>query len=227
MQAGTGRLVGEVHQDRDHAQPAFRAEAEIGTEEVANLVTIEVDGATTQGSYGLVLSGTGVGVSAATAQFGLVVTQVIPLCPLAGLCEQWASGATASSEYTSIEWSAVQATGQPDVIGCSDDARAWASLEPNGVDWLELTYNASVFPSEIRVHEAFGVSSIVSVEVKDGAGTYHTVYAAQPGRQNCPRILAIPVAGISAAIKVIRLHFDQRSLNDWNEIDAVKLIGNR
>lgn len=187
-------------------------------------VTISVGASAILGSYTLVVRGTGTGVADATAAFALTVTEG---CPLPGDLCQWATSATASSEYTPTEWSANQATGAPDVAGCEDDGRAWASLSADGVDWLELEYRESVRPTEIRVHENLAVSSIVKVEVKDGAGTYHTVYTAQPGEQTCPRVLTIPVTSISASVKVVRVSLDQRTLNYWNEIDAVRLTGIR
>ena len=188
-------------------------------------VTLNVSDSTIPGAYSLVVHGRVTGVTDATAAFALTV-EPIASCPAGSVCEQWAVSATASSEYTQTAWSANQATGQPNVAGCDpDDARAWASLESNGVDWLELVYHESVRPTEIRIHEVLGVSSIVKVEVRDGAGTYHTVYSAQPGSQPCPRVLTIPVAGISAMVKVVRLSVDQRALNVSNEIDAVQLIG--
>ena len=189
-------------------------------------VTLNVSGSTIPGDYGLVVHGTGTGVTEATAAFALTV-EPIESCPATGICQRWAASATASSEYTETAWSANEATGKPNAVGCEDDPRAWASLESNGVEWLELVYDESVRPTEIRVHEVLGVSSIVRVEVKDGAGTYHPVYTAQPASQTCPRVLVIPVAGISAMVKVVRLSFDQRALNAWNEIDAVQLIGDR
>jgi hypothetical protein len=190
-------------------------------------VTITVAGAVAVNTYNLVLHATGAGVAEATATFVLVVTQAPPApCAQAGeLCEQWASGAIASSEYRATEWNASQATAQPDVTGCADDFHAWASAESNGVDWLELTFPVAVRPIEIRIHENFGVSSIVKVEVKDDLFNYHTVYTAQAGSAACPRVLTVPVAGVSVAVKVVRISIDQRILNDWNEIDAVKLVG--
>jgi hypothetical protein len=188
-------------------------------------VTLNVARFTIPGDYTLVVHGTDIGVAETTAAFALTVESP---CPVGGVCEQWAASATASSEYTSTDWSAKQATGEPDAggwDGCEDDPHAWASLESNGQDWLELVYDKSVRPTEIGIHEVFGVSSIVKVEVKDGAGTYYTVYTAHPGRQICPRVLTIPVTGISAMVNMVRLSFDQRGLNVWNEIDAVKLIG--
>jgi hypothetical protein len=191
-------------------------------------VTISVGDATPRGSYGLVVHGTGTGGRDALATFVLVVTAP-PAAPCVldgGPCEQWASSAIASSEYSLSDWSASQATGAPDFSGCdASDVRAWASTEPNGVDWLELAYPESVHPIEIRVYEVYGVSAIVKVEVRDDAGFYHTVYTAEPESLTCPRELRIPVTDISAMVKVVRVSIDQRTLKDWNEIDAVLLIG--
>lgn len=191
-------------------------------------VTINVGFATPPGRYALVVRGTGTGVTDATAPFDLTVTDALVVsCPSGGLCQQWAVSATASSEYTAMEWSASQATGLPNSTFCNDDPRAWASLTADGIEWLELAYQESVRPTEIDIYEVLGVSSIVKVEVKDGAGTYRTVYTAQPGTATCPRVLAIPITGISETVKVVRINVDQRTLNNWNEIDAVKLIGSR
>lgn len=190
-------------------------------------ITIEVHAVARPGVYGLQVQGTGDGIAPATAVMSLTVLDVPLSCPLTGVCEQWAVGATASSEYSGNEWSAFQAVGPPNVVGCSDDIHAWASYEPHGMEWLELTYATVVRPTEIQVYENYGVSSIVEVEVGDGLGTYHTVYTANPAPLACPRVLAIPVTSISTAIKVVRVSVDQRVLRDWNEIDAVKLIGTR
>jgi hypothetical protein len=206
----------------------------VSSVQTAGLVTtasvkISLPLSTLPGSYTLTVRVTAAGATEASADFALTVTDVrAASCPAAGgTCEQWASSASASSEYTDTDWSANQASGFPSVSGCEDDTNAWASLTSDGIDWLELVYAESVRPTEIRVHETLGVSSLVKVEVKDGTGTYQTVYTAQPSSQACPRVLAIPVTDISATVKVVRLSFDQRTLNNWNEIDAVKLIGIR
>jgi hypothetical protein len=191
------------------------------------IITIEANGATTPGIYGLQVYGTGDRVVPATAALSLTVVAVPLPCPPTGECQQWAVGATASSEYSGNEWSAFQAAGPPNVIGCSDDIHAWASYEPHGIEGLELAYANTVLPTGIEIYENWGVSSIVKVEVGDGSGTYHTVYTAEAERLSCPRVLAIPVTGIATAMKLVRVTVDQRTLRDWNEIDAVKLIGTR
>jgi hypothetical protein len=137
----------------------------------------------------------------------------------------WAVGATASSEYTTTEWSAARATGAPDVIGCADDVNAWASLFQDGEDWLELSYSRSVVPTGIEIFENYAAGSIVKVEVRDVAGRYHTVYEDQPGTEACPRSFLIPVTEVSVPVERVRISFDQRAQNNWNEIDAVRLIG--
>ncbi len=193
-------------------------------------VAITVAAETVPGVYVLDLLGTAPGAASGAGLLSLtVIAMPDPAdCPAAGACEQWAVLARASTQYSDGEWNAHQATGYPDAAGvCADDPRAWASAFPNTVDWLEVEYAVAVQPTGIRVYEVWGVSSIVKVEVRDDAGTYYTVYTAQPAEHTCPRELSIPVTGVSAKVSVVRIHIDQRTLGDWNEIDAVRLIGTR
>jgi hypothetical protein len=189
---------------------------------------IDVGPSMMPGTYQLAVRGSAAGFPESSASLWLTVVEPPPSCaPEALVCAQWAASATASTEYTSTDWSAAQAAGQPSIYRCADEVTAWASAEPDGVDWLELRYPESVRPTEIRIHENWGVSSIVSVEVRDVAGTYHTVYSAQPGRFVCPRTLYVPVTGVTVLVNAVRINVDQRLVRDWNEIDAVLLIGTR
>ena len=180
------------------------------------------------GTYVLIIHGTTTAVAEATARLTLTVTDAPALCPPGpGRCDQWAIQATASSQYSTSEWSAAQAIGVPNVPGCADDVRAWASIDQNGVDWLQVTFTHAVVPSEVRIYENWAPSSIESVEVRDESGTYHPVYTSKAGVHHCPRVLVIPISDISVAVNAVRISLDQRALNDWNEIDAVRLIGIR
>ena len=174
------------------------------------------------------ITGISIGTTTVTASIGDLRATAIVSVETGAFVEQWAASATASTEYTTEEWSAAQATGAPNVVGCEDDPRAWATLAPDGVDWLELTYVQPVRPSEIRIHENWAVGSIVKVELKDASGSYQTVHTAQPsGAFTCPRVLTIPITGITTLISTIRISLDQRLTLDWNEIDAVRLAGYR
>jgi hypothetical protein len=144
-----------------------------------------------------------------------------------GFLMQWASAATASSEYESDSWSAAQATGAPNVALCDDEASAWASAGPN-LDWLELQYQTPVRPLELRIYEVWAPGSIVKIEVKDAGGTYHTVYTASPKTGiGCLRMLTVPITTFTEPISAVRLTVDQRISRNWNEIDAVQLLGIR
>jgi len=140
--------------------------------------------------------------------------------------DQWASSATASTQFTSTDFSALQATGAPNVTGCSDDPHAWASTESNGQDWLEVSYATAVVPTLIEIHENNGPGSIWKVEVKTTGGQYVTVYSnANLSGLDCPHVTSIPVTGVSMEVSAIRISVDQRLLNNWDEIDAVRLVG--
>ena len=169
-----------------------------------------------------------VGTATVTASAGAVRATATVLVEPERVIAQWAVGATASTEWSPDEWSAGQATGAPNVIGCADHPNAWAALAGDGEDWLELTYALPVRPTEIQIHEVYAVGSIAKVEVKDEFGKYQTVYTAQPvGLQACPRVLTIAITGITERVVAVRVSVDQRVIQYWEEIDAVRLSGYR
>jgi len=146
--------------------------------------------------------------------------------PVAGAMRQWAGGAVASSEYSTPEWSAQQATGAPNVTECDDDQNAWASENSDGVDWLEVSFATAVIPTGINIHETYSPGFINKVEVKDQKGMYRTVWEGMPGAvEQCPRVMTIPVSGVDVRVNAVRINLDQRNGGNWNEIDAVELVG--
>jgi Bacterial Ig-like domain (group 2) len=173
------------------------------------------------------VTGTGTGSTVVVATSGSARAEASVRVEPADFLMQWASHATASSQYEPVSWAPAQATGAPNVYTCNDESRAWASAGP-GVDWLELTYDEPVRPVEIRIFEVWAPGSIVTVEVKDMSGNYHQVYSASPQPfGNCLRTLVIPVTGVTEFISTVRVSVDQRQLQDWTEIDAVRLSGFR
>jgi len=177
-----------------------------------------------------VVTAIAIGMTEVTATVGYVNASIIVRVEPPEFLMQWASSATASSQYDTDLWSASQATGAPNVSSCFEESNSWASADGNTQDWLELTYDVPVRPSDIRIHEVWAPGSIVKVEVKDLTGTYHTVYEAVPkaaGGACLLRTLHIPVTNVPELINVIRVSIDQRVIGDWNEIDAVRLIGYR
>ncbi len=174
------------------------------------------------------ITGTGAGATVITAVSAAAHNEAAVRVEAADFLIQWASSASASTQYETDRWAAAQAIGTPNVFTCNDEWRSWASVEPNGEDWLELKYDHPVRPTEIRIYEVWAPGSIVKVEVKEIFGTYRQVYSATPlGIGTCLRTLIIPVTGVTQFISSVRISVDQRSLGDWNEIDAVRLTGFR
>jgi hypothetical protein len=140
--------------------------------------------------------------------------------------DQWAFAATASSERSSPGWSAGQASGEPDTSECGDLQTAWASSAPDGVDWLELQFPLPVAPRRVNIHETHSPGFVVRVEVIDGAGQIHTVWEGDPApTDECPRVFSFLVTETDVSVQKVRVHLDQREGGNWNQIDAVELLG--
>jgi len=139
---------------------------------------------------------------------------------------QWAALAVASSEYGADNWSANQASGEPDSLDCSDSTTAWASLSVTDYEWIELYYTDFVIPSEINIYQNYYPDQVIKVEVVGESGTEYEVYVGNPYEvSTCPYILSIPVTTIDEYVSIVRITLDQTYLNYWTEIDAVELVG--
>ncbi len=146
--------------------------------------------------------------------------------PMPSSLSQWASSASASSEYGEDSWSAAQAIGAPDTPECGDFSTAWASYYYDGVDWLEVGFTTPVVPTQIQIFETYNPSSIVKLEVRDLEGTYHTVYETTPAViESCPSTMIVDLDFIDFKINAVVITVDQSVLMNWNEIDAVQLTG--
>jgi Tfp pilus assembly major pilin PilA len=139
--------------------------------------------------------------------------------------EQWAASGSASSEWGSSSWTAQQATGAPDTTDCGDDTSAWASAGTNTIEWINLAYTTPVHATKVVIYENYNPSYITLVELQDTNGSYHTIYTASPKTMACPNQLTISINKTSYLVKAVRITVDQTTLNSWNEIDAVQLIG--
>jgi len=142
---------------------------------------------------------------------------------------QWASAATASSEYSSPSWAAMQATGEPDTLidYCGTMDTAWASYEGYTVEWIELSYDQAVIPTEINIIQTSAPNQVVQVDVIGMDGSYETVYKGVPEKiiEGCPYILTV-YPGVDYEVNGVKITIDQTELKyPWNEVDAVELVG--
>ncbi|KUK43822.1 MAG: LamG domain-containing protein [Methanothrix sp.] len=141
---------------------------------------------------------------------------------------QWAARATASSEYSSTGWAALQATGEPDTYPDHGDIRtAWASLEEDdGIQWLDLEYEVPVSISRIDIYETFNPGAIAGIEIYDLNGERQLAWEGSMEPATEARISAIEIDSDFTSDR-IRIILDTNRVSGWNEIDAVALIGTR
>lgn len=148
--------------------------------------------------------------------------------PAAELTEirQWASTAFASSEYGSDDWSAMQATGFPDVPGCGDFEQSWAASSSMGVEWIELGYQIPVNPTQVNIVITYNPIFVSKVELLDTNGSYHQVYEFEASEYpECPTTFTIDVTETGFQAIGVRITIDQTNAAGWVEIDAVELVG--
>ncbi len=155
---------------------------------------------------------------------------------------QWAVSAKASSSYAGDygqqrdDYSPFAATGQPDVFNCTDNQKAWVTEKENDrLHWLELTYNDEIYVSKVKVRETLGPGSVTKIELKNNT-EYFTFWEGQDNRRKkpCPgyfekdfvfqldNTTQINMTPFKTDTVKITLDTD---IDDWNEIDAVELIG--
>jgi len=139
---------------------------------------------------------------------------------------QWASSAVASSQYSDPNWAAKQTTGMPDVSYCGDNTKAWASAGTTTVEWIELSYDLAVIPTQVNIFETYNPDQVIQVDLKDTAGNYHEIYVGNAYVQSiCPFTLSIPVKEVNYSAVAVKITIDQSRVKNWAEIDAVELVG--
>jgi len=141
---------------------------------------------------------------------------------------QWAADAQASSEWGTSDWTAGQATGQPNTAECGDLGTAWAASGQSTVEWINLFFTTPVYPTELLITQTYNPDQVVQVDLIDMQGQFVTVYTAQPRQVDspCPYVLTIPVSRSDILAQGVRITIDQSVLGlGWNEIDAVEIIG--
>jgi hypothetical protein len=146
----------------------------------------------------------------------------------AGPLRQWASSAYASSEYSSSDYSALRAVGMPDVDSCGDNVNAWASLGADSEEWLELSYDVPVVPTEINIYQSFNPSTVVEVQMVDTDGNTWVAWSGVPESvEKCPDQMTITLElDKDIYVNQVVVFIDQSVMGwGWTEIDAVELVG--
>ena len=128
-----------------------------------------------------------------------------------------------SARAVTASWSAAAALGAPDATPGADDARAWATLQPDaGPEWLELEYESPVDVGGVIIHQNLAPGAVAKVEALDEAGAATVLWEGNDtGRKFVMRIEANP----KVRARRLKVTLDTRRVSGWNEIDAVGLVG--
>ena len=123
-----------------------------------------------------------------------------------------------------------QATGAPDSgDGGGDSSLAWCMESTTSEsDYLYLFYDRPVEIAEVRIHETHATGALAAVVahwMDESGGLYeHVVWTGNEPVEKTPAVRVITAhAGIKA--NRLRLDFQTRRIQSWQEIDAVELVG--
>jgi hypothetical protein len=160
------------------------------------------------------------------------------------IIRQWAQTATSPSSYSPPSGinAADQAAGAPNspiALGENqvDRANSWAeaSGDQGKINELTLTYGTSVNITEVIVRETLNAGTISKLEVLK-SGTFETVYTKSGSTETGGTMTGVNPGKVSdTSIKLtnilnyksnqIRISVGEVGVNEYNEIDAVELIG--
>jgi hypothetical protein len=140
--------------------------------------------------------------------------------------DQWATSATASSQYGNDPWSAQQATGAPDTTSYGDIETAWApSGSEVGEQWIELGYDTPVIPSGVLVWETSASGFVTDIEAwDDSSGEWFLLWQGTDDSPDARHGFSPPLEATDIVTDRLRITIDT-AVPGWNEIDAVQLNG--
>jgi hypothetical protein len=148
---------------------------------------------------------------------------------LADAAGQWASAATAGSQYGRTQYSAMQATGAPNINVQGNSPDAWCPAGKNeGTDWLVVSFAKPVHAIEVRVRQNDTPGAIAKIEAMEPDGTTHVWWeGADPAKASAVREIvwfAVRVPKTSYLVARVKLTLNLASGPGWKEIDAVQLV---
>ncbi len=139
---------------------------------------------------------------------------------------QWADEAEASSQYGEDSWSAEQATGRPDVRACEDNVEAWASASRSEEEFLTLFYDDAVIPTQVNIYQTLAPGAIIGIEIiPEDDDDDPIVFDISDPSDECPSTLSVNLPDDLPEAIGVTILFDMSIVGNWNEIDAVELVG--
>jgi hypothetical protein len=140
---------------------------------------------------------------------------------------QYASSAEASSQYGETSYSAMQATGAPNVPSASDNPLAWTPENSDeGEATLTVSFEHAVTPTGVRIFETYNPGAVVRIEAFDlDEEEWVVLWEGQELTNDEMRVFSPELDEVEFQTNQLRITLDTEAVSGWNEIDAVELIG--
>lgn len=161
-------------------------------------------------------------------ELGQESAPVAPVIEEPQIMRQWASFALASTEYSSTDWSAMQATGAPDVDNCGSNPKAWSPAYIDTEEYIEVFYDIPVIPTELVIYQSYNPSQVVEIQLVDPDGEAWMLWYGEPESvSSCPDMWTHTIElDEPFLVKSVVIFVDLGWLDVGGvEIDAVELVG--
>nr|XP_022322048.1 uncharacterized protein LOC111123779 isoform X1 [Crassostrea virginica] len=144
----------------------------------------------------------------------------------------WASEVTRfSSQYNTGGLSANQILGKPNVYPrYGDIVGTWTQNggQLDRVHFIEIKFPRKVYLKEVSIFETYHAGAVVRVAAKDPQNQWMDVYNVTHAHViRKSRIFSPKIKGVQFPVDELRIEVDCSASNNYVEIDAVKIVGDR
>lgn len=139
---------------------------------------------------------------------------------------QWADKVIGfSSELTSLQYSAEQALGKPNVLpAAGQNPNAWTPDRPKRSEFIKLGYSNPIQIQQIAVAESFNPGALFRVFLYDESDNEHLVHTFTPMIVPLQgRMLNVFVEKTTYKVSAVKLEFDGSVLSDYFSLDALAI----
>ena len=144
--------------------------------------------------------------------------------------DEWASSVLGfSSQWGTSSWAAAQALGAPDTFGYGDITTAWAPGPKNGtLEFISLGFATPTYSTGAVVRETYGNGFVYRVDAIDTVGGLHTVWTGtDTSVAGAPADFSLSWNQTAFQTVGLKIYVNtDHDLGAWEEIDAVRLLGN-
>jgi len=143
---------------------------------------------------------------------------------------QWASKVIEfSSELTSLQYSASQTLGKPNVLPAGgQNPSAWTPDKPKHAEYIKLGYDNPMQIQQVAIAESYNPGALINVYVYDESGEQHLVGTFTPQPLNIiAQMRTVFFEKTTYKVNAVKLEFDGKALPDYFSIDAVAISDSR